>query len=97
MAYVLFKDIVLGKRPGGSMKLLEGASVTIYEPDTETPATIYSDAAGTAQANPLTTDSNGEYTFYGNGYYTPIASMTATRPLGNKILVSRDFTDLLGG
>lgn len=89
MSYVLFKDIVQGIRPGGSLKLLAGASVTICEPDTATPATIYEDSVGTPKANPLTTDANGEYSFYGNGYYTPIASKTGyATTTGNKILVS---------
>jgi len=89
MSYVLFKDVVLGKRPGGSMKLLSGASVTICDPDTANPSTIYADANGTPKANPLATDDNGEYSFYGNGYYTPIASCPGYSTItGNKILVS---------
>lgn len=43
---------------------VDGATVTVYLTGTSTLATLYSDDALTAQANPLTTSSIGEYFFY---------------------------------
>lgn len=40
------------------------ASVSVYDAETDILATIYSDAAGTATTNPVTTDSDGRYSFY---------------------------------
>ncbi len=40
------------------------ATVTVYAPGTETLSTIYSDPAGTAKDNPLTTDAVGRFSFY---------------------------------
>jgi hypothetical protein len=45
-------------------------TVTVYLTGTLTLATIYSDNAGTAKANPFTAASSGQYVFYAaNGYY----------------------------
>lgn len=41
-----------------------GASVAVYQHGTQTLATIYSDNGVTQAANPLTTDSNGAFSFY---------------------------------
>lgn len=39
-------------------------TVTVYEVGTETLATIFADAAGTAKVNPFTGDTDGEWEFY---------------------------------
>ena len=41
-------------------------TVTVYNPGTVTLATIYSDMAGTAKANPFTAASSGQWFFYSN-------------------------------
>jgi len=47
-----------------------GASVTVQVQSTLTNATLYSDNGVTAQANPLTADANGFFSFYAsNGIY----------------------------
>ena len=50
---------------------LQGASVYIYSLGTSTPATIYSDDAGTTSiANPIVTPSTGKFDFYiAEGHY----------------------------
>lgn len=40
------------------------ATINVYAPNTTTASTIYSDAAGTAKANPFATDSVGRFSFY---------------------------------
>lgn len=40
------------------------ATITVYNPGTAVKSTIYSSAAGAAQANPLTTDTAGRFVFY---------------------------------
>jgi hypothetical protein len=46
------------------MQSYPGVSVTVYEAGTLTPATIYSDSAGTAKANPFSASSTAFYSFY---------------------------------
>lgn len=63
---------------GGQVVLTQGLSsstkvqrsyptttVTVFDAGTSTPSTIYSNAAGTAKANPFTSASNGLWFFYG--------------------------------
>lgn len=53
----------------------EGASVTVFLSDGITPATIYSDPAGTSKANPFLTPSGGKAEFYADpGIYVIQAS-----------------------
>lgn len=54
---------------------LAGVSVTVRLAGTTTAAPIYSDAAGTAKANPFICDANGSFEFYAaNGRYTLLLS-----------------------
>ena len=54
---------------------VSGASVTVFESDGITPATIYSDGAGTAKTNPFLSESNGKVSFYADpGIYVIQAS-----------------------
>lgn len=43
---------------------VNGATITVYAAGTVTLSTIYSDATGTAKANPFTTDGVGRLSFY---------------------------------
>jgi hypothetical protein len=69
---------------------LNGASVTIYEADGTTAATIYSDTElATAESNPLTTGSDGVYEFYAYpGYYDVQVAKTGytTTTLSNEVI-----------
>jgi hypothetical protein len=54
---------------------LVGASVQVNNYPSGTAATIYSDNGITVAANPLTTDSNGQFAFYAaNGHYQLVIS-----------------------
>ena len=49
---------------------IQGATATVYLTGTTTLATLYSDDGVTLETNPVTTDVNGEFTFYAaNGTY----------------------------
>lgn len=55
--------------------VVEGASVTVFLSDGITPATIYSDPAGTSKANPFLTPAGGKAEFYADpGIYVIQAS-----------------------
>ena len=55
--------------------VVEGASVTVFLSDGITPATIYSDPAGSAKANPFLTPAGGKAEFYADpGIYVIQAS-----------------------
>jgi hypothetical protein len=57
--------------------VVASASVSVYDAETVSLATIYSNASGTVLANPITTDSNGRYSFYvAPGRYYCIISKT---------------------
>jgi len=43
---------------------VDGASITVYTAGTTTKVTIYSDADGTAESNPVTSDAYGRFVFY---------------------------------
>jgi len=48
----------------GNQAISASCTVTVYLTGTTTPATIYSDAIGTAKANPFTAATNGTWRFY---------------------------------
>jgi hypothetical protein len=69
-----YTDVVTSARSGSA---IPSASVTVKTSPGGVTATIYSDDGVTTQANPLTTDSNGEFTFYAaDGEYTLTVSGT---------------------
>lgn len=56
---------------------ISGLSVQVYDVDTTTGSTIYSDNGVTSKTNPLTTDANGQFDFYAaNGRYDLVISGT---------------------
>jgi hypothetical protein len=81
-----YTDVVTSARSGAA---IPSASVTVKTSPGGVTATIYSDDGVTTQANPLTTDSNGEFTFYAaDGEYTLTVSGTGitSRTIGPVIL-----------
>jgi hypothetical protein len=81
-----YTDVVTSARSGAA---IPSASVTVKTSPGGATATIYSDDGVTTQANPLTTDSNGEFTFYAaDGEYTLTVSGTGitSRTIGPIIL-----------
>jgi hypothetical protein len=69
-----YTDVVTSARSGAA---IPSASVTVKTSPGGVTATIYSDDGITTQSNPLTTDSNGEFTFYAaDGEYTLTVSGT---------------------
>jgi hypothetical protein len=63
-----YTDVVTSARSGAA---IPNARVTVKTSPGAVTATIYSDDGVTTQDNPLTTDSNGEFTFYAaDGEYT---------------------------
>jgi hypothetical protein len=73
---------------------LSGASVTVYLAGTATPATLYSDNGVTTSTNPVTTDSNGRFSFYiADGLYDFQYSGTAitTWLRTNQLIASGHF------
>lgn len=74
---------------------LVGASVQVNNYPSGTPATIYSDNGITQTSNPLTTDSNGHFSFYAaNGHYQLVISGSGiTTQTINDILLM-DITSL---
>ncbi len=56
---------------------IAGATVTVYQAGTLTPATLYSTNTGTALSNPLTTGLDGSFDFYAiNGRYDLVMAKT---------------------
>jgi hypothetical protein len=81
-----YTDVVTSARSGSA---IPSASVTVKTSPAGATATIYSDDGVTTQSNPLTTDSNGEFTFYAaDGEYTLTVSGTGitSRTIGPIIL-----------
>jgi hypothetical protein len=81
-----YTDVVTSARSGAA---IPSASVTVKTSPGGVTATIYSDDGVTTQSNPLTTDSNGEFTFYAaDGEYTLTVSGTGitSRTIGPIIL-----------
>jgi hypothetical protein len=81
-----YTDVVTSARSGSA---IPSASVTVKTSPAGATATIYSDDGITTQSNPLTTDSNGEFTFYAaDGEYTLTVSGTGitSRTIGPIIL-----------
>jgi hypothetical protein len=69
-----YTDVVTSARSGAA---IPDALVTVKTSPAGATATIYSDDGVTTQSNPLTTDSNGEFTFYAaDGEYTLTVSGT---------------------
>lgn len=69
---------------------LSGATVSVYESDGQTLATIYSgNSTATTKANPITADDDGEYSFYAlDGRYTiSIASPGKTTETISDVIV----------
>lgn len=67
MARAHFADVLIGTSGTGSLSLLDGATVHVYDQGTTTPIsqTIYAaDSGGTTIANPLTSDANGKVEFW---------------------------------
>ena len=56
---VAYHSVVIDSDGTGTL-----ATITVFDPGTATPSTIYADPAGTAQANPFDTDANGRFVFY---------------------------------
>lgn len=76
---------------------LVGASVQVNVYPGASPATIYSDNGLTQAANPLTTDSNGRFSFYAaNGHYQLVISGSgiATQTINDIILLDFVPADL---
>jgi hypothetical protein len=74
-----------------------GASVQVNLHSTQTPATIYSDNGVTQTANPLTTDTNGNFYFYAaDGRYDLVISGTnvTTTSVNDVLLVDPLPADL---
>ncbi len=71
-----------------------GASVTIKLSADDSTATIYSTNTGTAQSNPITTDSDGRFTFYAKDgtYYAAVSRSGVTAENGP----SFTLTDISG-
>jgi hypothetical protein len=81
-----YTDVVTSARSGAAVP---DALVTVKTSPAGATATIYSDDGVTTQSNPLTTDSNGEFTFYAaDGEYTLTVSGTGitSRTIGPIIL-----------
>jgi hypothetical protein len=81
-----YTDVVTSARSGAAVP---DALVTVKTSPAGATATIYSDDGVTTQSNPLTTDSNGEFTFYAaDGEYTLTVSGTGitSRTIGPVIL-----------
>jgi hypothetical protein len=73
------------------------ASVQVNLYPAGTPATIYSDNGVTAAANPLTTDTNGAFSFYAaDGHYQLVISGTniQTQTINDILLVDHLPADL---
>ena len=76
---------------------LVGASVQVNLYPSGAPATIYSDNGVTQAANPLTTDSNGRFSFYAaNGHYQLVVSGSgiATQTINDIIILDMLPADL---
>lgn len=76
---------------------LVGASVQVNTYPGGVPATIYSDNGVTQAANPLTTDSNGRFSFYAaNGHYQLVigGSGIATQTINDIIILDMLPADL---
>src|SRR3990167_337345 len=62
--------VIPGTQGSGTQRFQQtyrSCTVTVYAAGTTTLSTIYSDAAGTAQANPFTATAAGRYFFYADG------------------------------
>jgi len=55
-----YHNLVIDTATGAGVE----ASITVYSAGTTTKVTIYSDADGSAQSNPVSTDSYGRFVFY---------------------------------
>lgn len=73
---------------GENGRPVPGASITVYNAGTSTPATIYLSNGGAATANPLTADSTGMFYFYAaDGRYDLLVSYAgATRTIYDILL-----------
>ncbi|MBB5509566.1 carboxypeptidase-like regulatory domain-containing protein [Paraburkholderia atlantica] len=81
----------------GSGSPVAGASVQVNVYPGGTPATIYSDNGVTVTANPLTTDSNGAFSFYAaDGHYQLVISGAniQTQTINDILLVDHLPSDL---
>lgn len=77
-------DAVIGEtgRP------ISGASATVYLTGTQTLATIYSNNGVTTQANPVTTDASGMFSFYAaDGRYDIVVSYNTTTKTVTDVLL----------
>jgi hypothetical protein len=65
MARGFYQNTIALAQPDGTLKSLAGVNIFVYQPGTQTLATIYAGRTGAAQANnPLLTDSTGLVEFY---------------------------------
>lgn len=73
---------------GENGRPVPGASITVYNAGTSTPATIYLSNGGAATANPLTADSTGMFYFYAadGRYDIVITSGTSTKTISDILL-----------
>lgn len=73
---------------GETGRPVSGASVTVYLAGTQTLATIYSNNGVTTQANPLTTDSSGAFSFYAaDGRYDIVVMKNNTSKIISDVLL----------
>ena len=63
-AYERREDIVTYRAATGAVYTLPGATITVYNSDRVTLATLYINSTGSPLSNPLTADSSGRYFYY---------------------------------